>query len=144
MIANPKWFQRRKYTGWGITPKTWQGWVYLLGMSLLLMMLQVVTKKFGLSLSLQLSIVGVPLIIFMVDILNIIINLDKDERETQHEAIAERNVAWTMIIILSVAITYQTFLSIKSNMFLIDPFIIAALVCGVIVKAVTNWYLLDK
>jgi len=26
MIGNPEWFQRRKYGGWGIFPKTWQGW----------------------------------------------------------------------------------------------------------------------
>lgn len=29
MLGNPKWFKRRKYSGWGLTPATWQGWVYL-------------------------------------------------------------------------------------------------------------------
>lgn len=29
MIAQKEWFGRRKYTGWGVTPKTWQGWVYI-------------------------------------------------------------------------------------------------------------------
>jgi len=29
MIGKPEWFKRRKYGGWGIFPKTWQGWVYI-------------------------------------------------------------------------------------------------------------------
>jgi hypothetical protein len=28
MLGNPKWFKRRKYSGWGLTPATWQGWMY--------------------------------------------------------------------------------------------------------------------
>ena len=30
MIGKPDWFTTRKYTGIGIRPKTWQGWVYIL------------------------------------------------------------------------------------------------------------------
>ncbi len=30
MIGRPDWFAKKKYTGWGIRPKTWQGWVYIL------------------------------------------------------------------------------------------------------------------
>ena len=29
MIGKAEWFKRRKYGGWGITPKTWQGWLYI-------------------------------------------------------------------------------------------------------------------
>ena len=29
MIAQASWFERRKYGGWGVTPKAWQGRVYL-------------------------------------------------------------------------------------------------------------------
>ena len=31
MIGNPKWFNLRKYGGWGITPKTKQGYIYSVG-----------------------------------------------------------------------------------------------------------------
>lgn len=31
MIGNPKWFNPRKYTGWGLTPNCWQGWAYIFG-----------------------------------------------------------------------------------------------------------------
>ncbi len=30
MIGKPGWFTTKRYTGWGIRPKTWQGWVYIL------------------------------------------------------------------------------------------------------------------
>ena len=30
MIGKPEWFERRKYLGWGIHPKTKEGWIYLL------------------------------------------------------------------------------------------------------------------
>ena len=29
MIGKPEWFTRKKI-GWGITPATWQGWLYIL------------------------------------------------------------------------------------------------------------------
>ena len=29
MIGKPSWFQRRKYGGWGLFPRVWQGWAYL-------------------------------------------------------------------------------------------------------------------
>jgi hypothetical protein len=28
MIGNPEWFTYRIF-GWGVAPKTWQGWVYV-------------------------------------------------------------------------------------------------------------------
>ncbi|MDP3066345.1 MAG: hypothetical protein Q8N08_06340, partial [Methanobacteriaceae archaeon] len=31
IIAKPEWFTRRKYTGWVVGVKTWQGAVYLAG-----------------------------------------------------------------------------------------------------------------
>ena len=30
MIAKPEWFNQRKYSGWGVTPRSWQGWAYTL------------------------------------------------------------------------------------------------------------------
>ena len=29
MIGRPEWFSNKRYTGIGIRPKTWQGWVYI-------------------------------------------------------------------------------------------------------------------
>ena len=30
MIGKSEWFNLRKYGGWGINPKTWQGYIYAL------------------------------------------------------------------------------------------------------------------
>ncbi|MBU4370071.1 hypothetical protein KKG58_04955 [Patescibacteria group bacterium] len=30
MIGKKEWFKLRKYTGFGLSPKTWQGWVYVI------------------------------------------------------------------------------------------------------------------
>ena len=30
MIGRPDWFANKRYTGTGIRPRTWQGWVYVL------------------------------------------------------------------------------------------------------------------
>jgi hypothetical protein len=30
MIGRPEWFTNKRYTGTGIRPNTWQGWVYVL------------------------------------------------------------------------------------------------------------------
>lgn len=144
MIANPKWFKRRKYTGWGITPKTWQAWVYLTCVVLLLIIVTITTESYTLTRPMQLSIIFGLLVFFIFDMMSASIKLDKDERESQHEAIAERNAAWTMVAIFVFALVYQILISIKANAFLVDPFIITGLSGAVLVKAISNWYLLDK
>lgn len=34
MIARADWFRRRKYGGWGVSPRTWQGWAYIVAILL--------------------------------------------------------------------------------------------------------------
>lgn len=72
------------------------------------------------------------------------IKINNDEREKMHEAIAERNTAWYMSFMLTIGILYQAITSALHGSLFIEPFIIAAIFGGVVVKAVTNWYLLDK
>ena len=50
--------------------------------------------------------------------------IKKDEREIEHEALAERNASWFMVITLGAGIIYQTVLSITQGHLAIDPFII--------------------
>ena len=144
MWANPKWFKRRKYTGWGLTPKTWQGWTYSFALVGILVLLIFITASMDLSSWQQLSIVVIPAIIILAEFISIATNLEKDERETQHEALAERNVAWFMVTVVTVGLSYQITLSAIDNVYRVDPVLIVALLGAVIVKAVSNWYLLDK
>lgn len=139
MIGNPKWFARRKYTGWGFTPKTWQGWAYIIVMIL----------PFTLIASLRMAGTGVMVFmiiwafIFAADFIHIISHLPKDERERIHEAIAERNALWTMLAVLIIALAYQTASGIAAHATTptFDPFILAAIIAATIVKMATNMYL---
>ncbi len=36
MFGKPHWFKRRRF-GWGLTPVSWQGWIYVLMWILLLL-----------------------------------------------------------------------------------------------------------
>lgn len=144
MWGDPKWFKRRKYTGWGVTPNTWQGWVYSFLLVGILMLLIFITDNMDLSSWQRLSIVSIPMVIILAEFIRIAIYLDKDEREVKHEALAERNVAWFMVTVISIGLMYQVTLSVIGNVYRVDPVLIVALVGGVIVKALSNWYLLDK
>ncbi len=144
MFGNPKWFKRRKYTGWGLTPATWQGWVYLgvlicivIFVSLLVTLLQIKTSH-------QILIILSTLIIIIIDAIGIIIKMNKDERETLHEALAERNATWVIAFILLGGILFQLTVSLLQGNLYIDPFIIAALLGGIITKGISNWYYSDK
>jgi hypothetical protein len=140
IIAKPEWFGRRKYGGWGVNIKTWQGAVYLAGMFLLLIILQLIPN---LSTETRLIITGVWMAFLLVDLVDIMWKLEKDERERMHEAIAERNAAWGMMLVLVIGVFIELMYNALKQEIYVNPFIIAALVVGVIIKSITN-YKLEK
>lgn len=144
MIGNPKWFKRRKYMGWGITPVTWQGWLYLLGLLSLILLVYAVMRWFHIKLEYSITVMTFLLGLMLIDTSIIMHRLDKDEREAQHEAIAERNAAWAMLIIIGAGIIFQVVSGIVNQNIILDPFLIGALLIGVLAKSLTNWYLIDK
>jgi len=140
MIADPKWFSPRKYGGWGATPNCWQGWAYI-GLVILPFIIIPLLHLPGFW-STGLMIVWA--IIFSFDLIHIMLNLKKDERDTIHEALAERNAMWFMVTILALGFAYQTAAGIINGVNQIDPIIIVAIFGALIVKAATHWYLRDK
>lgn len=145
MLANPKWFRRRKYTGWGYTPNTWQGWLYVGVWVSTIILFALITKWLEFSSQSQLITIGTLLIIMIADVLDTARRMPKDERESIHEAYAERNACWVMIAVLLIGLVYQLMVGlINHNSIVIDPFILIALLGGTIAKAITNWYLIDK
>jgi hypothetical protein len=144
MFANPKWFKRRKYTGWGISPRTWQGWCYLAIWLGLLVSTTYVMDLFQLNSLFKLGLICVFIIIMGIDVVDIVRKMQLDEREKQHEAFAERNSCWTIIMVLALGLCYQVVISVINNRIDIDPFIVSSLIIGTIVKAFSNWYYLDK
>ena len=138
MIAKKGWFARRKYGGWGATPATWQGWVY----TAVLVSPLPLMAAFGASSETQFVVCIVWAAILAVATVDIMKSIEKDERETLHEAFAERNAMWAMVAVLAAGVAYQTAGSVaQGEAVQIDPVIIAALLAGLVAKAVTNIYL---
>lgn len=140
IIAKPEWFERRKYAGWGVSIKTWQGGVYLAGMLLLLIALQLIPD---LNIETRLIVTGIWIAFLLIDLGDVMWKLKKDERERLHEAIAERNAAWVMMFILVIGLFIELVYNALQQKIYVDPFIIVALAAGVLIKSITN-YKLEK
>jgi len=140
MIGNPKWFNYRKFGGWGITPNCWQGWAYLGVVALPLAAVNLLHLPDMWPVVLMI----VWYLIFSIDLIDIMIRIRRDERDTLHEALAERNALWFMILALIIGLAYKTAQSAASGQAYSDPVIIIALVGAMLVKAATHLYLRDK
>jgi len=140
MIANPKWFNHRKYTGWGLSPNCWQGWAYIIVIALPLFLI----NSLPIDGWIKTTFMFIWAIIFAVDFIDLMRKVKRDERDTLHEALAERNAMWFMITALAIGISFQAGQSIVTNKPNIDPVILVALVGAVITKAITHFYLRDK
>lgn len=138
MIGKPEWFNRRKYSGWGIgTPRNWKGWVYLAGIFIPFLVFQLLPFW---SSTARIIATGAWILFLIFDVTSMMIKIG-DERERIHEAIAERNALWAIIAVLIVGIGYQIAYSAVNQNFKIDIFLIIALFVGVIIKAISNFYL---
>ena len=120
VIAKSEWFGKR-YLGWGRRPVTWQGWTYVLVLVGLIAIL-----------------VHSPLAqeYKVIDIGGTMVH-QKDEREKIHEAIAERNALWAIVLVSAGILAYQFHLGDVDWLFL------GAIFLGLVVKAASNIWL-DK
>ena len=80
-------------------------------------------------------------VIFLVDVIDIMAHLKKDEREKIHEAMAERNALWGIMAILVLGILYQVIQSAFEEKIIFDWWIFAALFIGLTIKSISNIYL---
>ncbi len=135
MIARPDWFQRRKYGGWGVSPKTWQGWVYT-ALAIIPFIIFQSLPFWNMQTRMYVTI-GWILFLFL-DVGSVMISLKRDEREYKIEAISERNAAWTMMFILVVGILYEIIRGALSQSIDVNLFLVAALFGGVIAKTISN------
>ncbi len=139
MIGKYEWFRRRKYTGWGFTPVTWQGWVYVAIAVLPLIVLSNLKIEGNLQ-NIAMIVWG---ILIGIDFIDIMIHLPKDERDRMHEAMAERNALWAIMLVLGLGVAYESATSAIKGIISVDPFIIGAIFVGLFVKIISNIYL-DK
>jgi hypothetical protein len=141
MIGKPEWFGRRKYGGWGIYPKKWQAWAYMGAVFLPFVIFQALPFWDNPTRTIV-TIVWIGL--FALDSIHIMLNLKKDEMEKKIEAIAERNAAWTMVAVIAAGVAFEVARSAVNREFAVDPFLIGAIVAGLLAKAGTNIYLERK
>ncbi|MGV8162265.1 MAG: hypothetical protein ACP5N2_02935 [Candidatus Nanoarchaeia archaeon] len=106
MIGRPEWFKYRIF-GWGVAPKTWQGWAYIATFLALIG----ITMALNLSAKTEMIVTGVIIGLLVLDVLHIMMLLPKfsDERENQHQLIIERNCSFAAIAALILVAAYQTY-----------------------------------
>jgi len=135
MIGKAEWFERRKYGGWGLHPKTWQGWVYVASILLPLITFQSMPIW---SDTLRIYVTIGWLLFLLLDTGHIMVTLRSDEREKKIENISERNAAWIMVIIITLGILYDIYRSVMTQTIIVNWFLIAALFGGMIAKSISN------
>jgi len=138
MIGRPEWFKRRKYAGWGLMPATWQGWAYVATMVAVIFGVQALAF---LDDEVRIGLMFAIALVFSADIVHMMMRQHVDERERIHEAVAERNALWVMLVVLGVGVAEQAAASAIRGSIRVDPVILAALVGALIAKAATNLYL---
>ena len=147
MIGKPQWFKYRIF-GWGIAPKTWQGWVYLAIWAFVL------AGSFAITINTAIRpwIFGVLLGILIIDVIHIMSQLGKisDERENFHQLIIERNCSFAAIVaLLGIALyqTYQNHALLQSSTSISMPFdswILVVLGAMLLTKISTTLYVKTK
>ena len=140
MIGKPQWFKTRKYGGWGLSPATKEGWLYVAGFIAIVAAIQALP----LIETVKTAIVSVLVVIVLLDVLDIMFHIKKDEREVLHEALSERNASWAMISTMVILFGYQAITAAFRGSEEIDPTILIPMFTGVAAKALTNLYLRNK
>ena len=134
MLGKPEWFVRRKYGGWGMNPKPWQGWAYIGALVLPL----IAFLSFGnWSDEVKYGVTGVWIAIIAIEMLDLMRQIKKDERETLHEAMGERNAAWFLVAVLSLWMIYDVINSAIQMEIYVNPIVVFALLGAAIVKGIT-------
>lgn len=137
MLGKSKWFKRRKYGGWGITPQTWQGWVYII---IIIVPFAIFQSLPYWSNEIRMYVTGGWILFLLLDVTHIMFTLDKDEREEKIESMSERNAAWFMVLILLIGTLYRIIKSGLVEKVEVDWFVLTALFGGALVKTLSNIY----
>ncbi len=135
MIAKPEWFARRKYGGWGLYPKTWQGYVYIAVLMIPFIIFQSL-PMWDTDFRIYVTIGWLAFV--LIDIGNAMILLKQDERDDKIEALAERNAAWMMVLVIALGIVYEATVSSLEGKPSVDIFLIIALGAGLMAKLISN------
>lgn len=140
MIGRTEWFTYRM-AGWGIQPRTWQGWLYVAGAMALVTMIGILPLPEKPKIILMGTLGGV----FVLDCLVIMTQLGKvhDERDRLHQLIIERNCSFAAVFSLVGAVFYQTYQH-RANLgagLPFDPYLVVVVGIMVLTKLASTFYL---
>ena len=146
MIGKAHWFKYRTF-GWGLAPRTWEGWVYVA----IAAFLMAGTLAMGINDKTKMWIFAIIMVIFVVDVLVIMTQLPKvtDERENYHQLVIERNCSFAAIVALLAIAIYQTyqntgFLQSQNGTLPFDLSIVIVLGVMLVTKVVSTIYVKAK
>jgi cobalamin synthase len=146
MIGKAHWFKYRTF-GWGLAPRTWEGWVYVA----IAAFLMAGTLAMGINDKTKMWIFAIIMVIFVVDVLVIMTQLPKvtDERENYHQLVIERNCSFAAIVALLAIAIYQTyqntgFLQSQNGTLPFDLSIVIVLGVMLVTKIVSTIYVKAK
>jgi hypothetical protein len=143
MFGKPEWFTYR-VLGWGIAPRTWQGWVYLFAFLGLLFALVLSPVPEGPKNVLLATLLG----LFLADVLAIWVQMGDvhDERRRLHQLIIERNCSLVAVLTVVAVGAYQVAgnREVAGAAFPFDPMLLVILGAMALTKLVSGLYLQQK
>ncbi len=139
MFGKPEWFKYRS-AGWGIAPKTWQGWTYLA----VFVVIFIVLGVSPVSESVKQLLMGFLVTLLLADSIVIWVQLGKyqDERSSLHQLIIERNCSLAAVFSIVAVIGYRIYVNADSPSF--DPVLLGILGVMVLTKLISTIYLRMK
>lgn len=140
MIGKPEWFTYRIF-GWGLSPKTKEGWLYILAGFAIAGIIAILPISAGLKSKLIMGLV----MLIILDVLHIMLKLDKfhDEREKLHQLIIERNSSFAAVGAIGAIILYQAIAN-AGKPWPYDMSLFIVLGAMVLAKAATTLYVSQK
>jgi len=141
MIGKPEWFTYRIF-GWGVGPKTWQGWAYLGAVAASMGLI----KLMPIANAIRMWCFGILVGLVVLDVIHIMTQLDKvhDEREKLQQMIIERNCSFAAVVALVAIAAFQAFKNRHLAGHQIDDSILIVLVVMVVTKIISTWHVRRK
>lgn len=143
MIGKPEWFTYRIF-GWGIGPRTWQGWAYLAAVAASMGLIKLLPIANAIRMWCFGSLVG----LVVLDVILIMTQLDKvhDEREKLQQMIIERNCSFAAVVALIAIAAFQAFKNrhLGKSGIPFDISILIVLVVMGVTKIISTWHVRRK
>lgn len=140
MLGRPEWFTYRT-AGWGLAPRTWQGWVYILCFLAAWGLISLAPLPEDVRAKLSFTVVG----LLVLDVVSIWAAMGRhhDERERLHQLIIERNCSIAAVSAVVAAMVFEAWRSAPSagDSLPFDPMLIGILGAMAVTKLVSSIWL---